>query len=334
MRRTLLALLVAVVAWYGGWRGSAAFADPAPDPPCSVTIVAAPERVRAEVEAWVAAERRCSRTLELRIEATEAGLRVFARDDRGHVRERVVPDDQSVGALIVSWIADDAPAAPAPDPAPAAVAAPAPPAPPALAASPAPPPLPPPTPTPVVAQPRPPGRLAAPQPVGVATTLLARDPRQEWLTLAGVLSVSEDHRKFGVRGDLDVTSRSWWSLGAFAAQLENSQSSMSISMTSAGGFVAAESAKGAWQLRAQAGLGGTLVWLRNYCNCDQMGVGPRIHEFMLRPISELSVLVGHSLGARWSLAAGAVITAALIDYGLATQDRVSVTMFAGFRSRF
>jgi|GEM_PF-4549241 len=329
-----LTLLVTFVVWCGGWHGSAAFADPAPDASdapdasCSVTITAAPDPVRSEIATWVAAERRCSHTLTLRIEASKAGLRVFARDERGLVRERVVPDDQSIGALIVSWIASEAPAEPAP-----VIAAPAALAPSPLIATPEPPPppLPPPTPTPTVVEARP--VSAVPARDGVAASVALGDSRQEWLTLAGALSVSED-RKYGLRGELDLTSRGWWSLGVFASQIESSQAQMAISMTSVGGFFAAESTKGDWQLRAQVGLGGTLVWLRNYCDCDQMGVGARLHQFTPRPISELSVLVGHALGARWSLAGGALLTAALIDYGLMTQDRVSVMVFAGFRNRF
>jgi hypothetical protein len=104
------------------------FAEPAPAPArerCSVTIVRAPERVRREVERWVSAEPRCSRSLELRVVPTEGGLYLLARDDRGLIRERLVPDAQSVGVLVASWVADDAPfqpgprrAGPAPEPTP------------------------------------------------------------------------------------------------------------------------------------------------------------------------------------------------------------------------
>jgi hypothetical protein len=97
------------------------FADPGPPPRdrCSVTIVRAPERVRREVEKWVSAEPRCTRSLELRVVPTEGGLYLIARDDRGLIRERIVPDAQSVGVLVASWVADDAPFQPAtPRPAP------------------------------------------------------------------------------------------------------------------------------------------------------------------------------------------------------------------------
>jgi len=322
--------LILAVAILVSQASSSAFAEPAGDAPCTVTIVAAPEPVRAVVEAWVAAERRCSRTLQLRIEVDGAALHVYARDDRGNVRERVVPDAPSVGALVASWIADDAPALAEP-----ALAEPAaPPAP--LPAEPAP--VAPPPPAPEVALPplRPAPSEAAHRFGDLGsrglTATLTPPARPAWLSLVAALSVSET-RKFGLRADLDLVNRRRWSAGAFAAQLENGQRSLGIAVSRAGGFVAVETAAGDWQLRTQAGLGGTLFWVRNYCNCEQMGVPARVHRLTLRPISELAVLIGHRLGARWSFAGGAMITATLIDEGLEMQDRVSVMMFAGFRNR-
>jgi hypothetical protein len=324
--RSFMRLSVVLVA-ISVWHGSSAFAEPTPAPasdqPCVVTIVAAPDRVRAEIESWVAGERRCRHTLELRIEATETGLQVFARDERGHVRERVVPDDQSIGALVVSWIADDAPAEAAPE----VVVRPAPEPVPSVEA-----PLPPPTPIPERALVRPVARLLAPDTARLAAVLSPPEPRQRWLTLVGALSVSEE-RKFGVRADMDVATGRRWTAGLFAAQFENSQASMGISITSAGGYVAAEAVRGDWQVRAHAGLGGTMFWVRNYCDCEQMGVAARTSRLTLRPISEVELLVGHALGTHWSFAGGALVTAALIDYGIEKQDRVSVMMFAGFRNK-
>jgi len=95
--------------------GSPANAQPGHDreavPACAVELVRVPDDVRGAVEAWIRAEPRCSHALEVRIIPTEGGLYVLARDATGRFHERVVPDATSAGALIVSWAADDGPAA-------------------------------------------------------------------------------------------------------------------------------------------------------------------------------------------------------------------------------
>ena len=80
---------------------------PALAQPCDLVIARAPDAVRTEIERWVAAEPRCGRGLEVRVIETPEGLYLFARDDRGFTRERVVPDATTAGALVASWIADD-----------------------------------------------------------------------------------------------------------------------------------------------------------------------------------------------------------------------------------
>jgi hypothetical protein len=75
--------------------------------PCSVTVVRAPDDVREVVDHWVSAEPRCATTLEVRIVPSGEGLFVIARDDRGRVHDRMVPDAQTAGVLIASWAADD-----------------------------------------------------------------------------------------------------------------------------------------------------------------------------------------------------------------------------------
>src|SRR5213075_54522 len=62
----------------------------------------------AEIESWVRAEPRCERELVVRVMPTDDGmLYLTATDQRGHVRERVIPDAQSAAVLVVSWMADD-----------------------------------------------------------------------------------------------------------------------------------------------------------------------------------------------------------------------------------
>jgi hypothetical protein len=75
--------------------------------PCDVRIVRAPDGVGARIEAAVAAEPACSRALELRVIEVRDGLYLFARDDRGRVHERLVPDAESAGVLVASWAADN-----------------------------------------------------------------------------------------------------------------------------------------------------------------------------------------------------------------------------------
>src|SRR4029079_15632515 len=94
-----------------------------PSKACSVNIARAPDDVRQVVETWVRSEAQCSVALEVRIVPTEGGLYLLAQDEHGRVRERIVPDAQTAGVLVASWIADDNAPAPAP------VSAPAPPAP-------------------------------------------------------------------------------------------------------------------------------------------------------------------------------------------------------------
>lgn len=89
---------------------STALAQPVTSPshaPCAVTIAVAPDDARREIEAWVRAEPRCERQLEVRVVPTEDGLYLSARDAEGRVRERIVPDAQAAAVLVVSWMADD-----------------------------------------------------------------------------------------------------------------------------------------------------------------------------------------------------------------------------------
>jgi len=100
----------------------AAIAQPVTRPSrCEVTIVDAPgahapEVVREVIEEWVRAEPRCTTTLEVRVVPTDGGLYLLARDGSGRLQERLVPDAQSAGALVASWVADDSIEPPAPPP--------------------------------------------------------------------------------------------------------------------------------------------------------------------------------------------------------------------------
>lgn len=94
--------------------------------PCEVTFVRAPSEARHVIESWLAAEPRCTSSIQLRVIETESGsLYLIAQRPDGRIHEREVPDAQSAGVLVASWVADDwtsapdaQPSTPAPAPAP------------------------------------------------------------------------------------------------------------------------------------------------------------------------------------------------------------------------
>jgi len=108
----------------GGLLGSVpAFAQPVTPPlgasesaPCEVrlTLTRVPPEVRNVVDSWVHNGSACTTPLDVSIEAVDDGYVVNARDARGGLRVRLVPDAQTIGVLIASWSADDrvAPAGP------------------------------------------------------------------------------------------------------------------------------------------------------------------------------------------------------------------------------
>lgn len=75
---------------------------------CEVTFVRAPDDVRLVIEKWLAAEPRCTGAIELRVVATDTGgYYLVAQRPDGRIHEREVPDANSAGVLVASWVADD-----------------------------------------------------------------------------------------------------------------------------------------------------------------------------------------------------------------------------------
>ncbi|MBA3457230.1 MAG: hypothetical protein H0T42_29380, partial [Deltaproteobacteria bacterium] len=74
---------------------------------CEVRFVRAPDDVRHVIERWLAAEPRCTGSMDLRVVPTDDGYYLLARRPDGRIHERVVPDAQSAGVLVASWVADD-----------------------------------------------------------------------------------------------------------------------------------------------------------------------------------------------------------------------------------
>ena len=87
-------------------------ATPVAAEPCAVTIVRAPDDVRSVVEDMLEDDAPCLVPLEVRIVPSDGGFYVLARDDRGRVHERVVPNATAVAVLVASWAADDGMIAP------------------------------------------------------------------------------------------------------------------------------------------------------------------------------------------------------------------------------
>ena len=289
MRAALVAILLCASSTWAG-------AQPITQPPtCEVTIARAPDDVRKVIEAWVRAEPRCTTSLDVRVIPTEGGLYLFARDANGRVHERVVPDAQSAGVLVASWIADDSVAW-----APRGNAAPTPmPSPPEAGPAPQ-------DAAPAAPEARPPGAAMPIAPPARATRAASR-----WLTLGATAGMS-DGGGAGIRGDVDVIRRRGWTLGL---GLSGSNSSLEIVGSSSFGYletvdiraVASLSRsydRGPWQLRFQGGAG----VVRTTADGTDFSNGRRLYATGVFPTAELSVMVGRRLFDHWAVAAGPVVT--------------------------
>jgi hypothetical protein len=269
---------------------SPAAAQPVTSPAaCEVTIARAPDDVRAVVESWVRSEAACSISLELRIVPTDGGLYLLAEDAQGRVRERIVPDAQTAGVLVASWIADDR----GPAPAPAAE----------------------PRPAPVPAAPL--AESEALSPPGLAPIMIARTaarptPQGRWLSVGGLVPMRSDGG-LGVRGELDVYRRGRWVIGAAASIADNEMMLQSSSGygnlvatdIKAIGFVARVSSFGRWHVRPAVGAG--VIYSEGLAQ-DASMFYPLDGTF---PTLEASLVVSRELGAHWAAYAGPLAT--LID---------------------
>ncbi len=271
----------------------AAFAQPVTHPAhCEVTITRAPDDVRRVIESWVSAEPRCTATLEVRVVATDGGLYLLVRDATGRIRERVVPDAQSAGVLVASWVADDSSAT--------------------LEAPPA---------SVDVVPPRqehglavlPPGETAAISPevrpvlATVGTRASIRHGR--WLTLGAMTQVGGSGGG-GVRGELDLWSRGKWSLGAGLAV---SGADLVLYGTRSEGYLGTRDVRVVatvarttewkrWQLRLAAGAGVVRTSGEGFVDDDSIAATG------VFPAAEASALVTRTLGQGWGVAAGPVVT--------------------------
>jgi hypothetical protein len=294
--------------------------------PCQVTFARAPDEVRKVIEQWVRAEPRCMTTLELRVIPTDGGLYLMARDATGRTHERLVPDAQSAGVLVASWIADDSarPAGPPTDPNAAGPAG----GPPVDAAA-----------NPADAAPSnapgatPPSSTAAPAtapatvnasppalgaPTAVTEAAPARPTVGRWLSL-GIMG---GERGGGVRGEFDVLTRGKWTLAAAAAI-----STWDVDLYSFTGDGLVE----ATDVRALATIARTIP--RNRWSLRFAGGLGLVHtsvtgQFAGRPLdasgvfgtAEASAMIARRLGERWALTGGAVLTWYAQQYTVMSTD--------------
>ncbi len=278
---------------------------------CAVTIVRAPEDVKRVVESWVQAEPKCSVKLEIRIVPTDGGLYLIARDDYGRIRERVVPDAQSAGVIVASWVAADSnaqtpydirqptpapePMVGAPEPASAAAAAP-------VAAGPS------------VESVQAPGDAPVTMPI-VPTAPQAQD-KPRWFSLGGLVAMSGTGGG-GARGEWDIKQKSWATFG-IAASLSASGISyyggfggygeMYMADTKALGYLALDGDWGKWHLRTSVGLG--LV----YTTAEVYDTGDTASGVF--PAGELTLSLTRELTRNWALGAGPIVSVFAQQYNV------------------
>jgi hypothetical protein len=269
-----------------------------PEPPrvesCSVTFVRAPDDVRYVIEQWLRAEPKCSGAIELRVVPTDGGYYLMAQRPDGRLHERLVPDAQSAGVLVASWVADDWTGVPPPAP----VLAPTPP-------------------LTVIVDPL---RVGPPGTAGVLATSPA--PRRaraagKWLSLG--LMIDADKDSGGYRADVEVFSFAGFELGgmlAFGEYLgsltaDNGWSNGSLTLDEVTVAVSASRTwtHGRWELRASGGLG--LTWT-NGTAYGAMSSSPtgwqEYHVEGMIPYAEISALVTRRFFRSWGVALGPLVT--------------------------
>jgi hypothetical protein len=285
--RTILGALLAMTA--------AAAAQPI-EHTCEVRFVRAPDDVRHVIETWLAAEPRCTSKIDLRVIPTEQGFYLIAQRPDGRIHERFVPDAQSAGVLVASWVADDwvAPQSnvwSSPRPAGAPIA-------------------------PVLAPPQ--NTRSAESSVSAISTPRSRDTNAaRWLSLGTTFSV-DGPENVGLRGELDVLSRGNFTLGAALAFTRSMQG-----IANADGYgemVAADYAAtlyGAytlrsdrWELRTALGLGGVYSNIQGIIEPSPGTPWPSmpyIEGSGTGVMGTASMILTARMGDRWGIHAGLIV---------------------------
>jgi hypothetical protein len=289
---------------------------------CQVSIVRAPDEVRSVIEAWVSSEPQCSVALEVRIVPTEGGLYLLAQDEQGRVRERIVPDAQTAGVLVASWIADDNAPPPPMQPPPPAIESPAP----VLAGE----------------------SLTPPGLAPISVTATAPPPLRrtsKWLTVGGLMPFSESSGA-GLRIEADILRKGKWMFGAALSgangegPLRSSSGYGNISTEDYKfiAYVARPSQYGKWQLRPAVGLG--MIYTTGLAYDGSSMFYPLEGTFAT---AEASFMVSRELGTRWAAYTGPLATVISqrfesysneAPYSMSiSRGSVDLAMFAGVRRR-
>jgi len=253
-------------------------------PACNVAIARAPDDVRAAIEEWVAREPGCDVTVDVRAVPTEGGYYLIARDEDGRVHERIVPDADSAGVLVASWVANWEPIPP-PEPAPEAAPAPGPVE--EVASEPA----------------------VAPSPP---------HHRAHWVSLDAFAGAGDGGDLHGFRGEIDLLVGQHWRLGV-AGMIGQGQIGMNATGLNGAfegpmatddhqvlAYVTREVRLGAWRMRPAFGLG--QMFTTAHIN-DQ---GAPLY-FMTQDVAisstfaELSLRVARDLGQEWGLEGGVIV---------------------------
>jgi hypothetical protein len=300
-----------------------ASAQPITEPrACQVTIARAPEDVRQIVEAWVRSEAQCSVALEVRIVPTEGGLYLLAQDQDGRIRERIVPDPQTAGVLVASWIADDN----------------APVAPPVLA------PVTAPTERPAPIDPT--ESLSPPGLAPVAISGAAPARRSKWLT-AGALFPMSESASLGLRVEADLMRRGRWTFGA-AGSLATSETgviaypsngNLSMNDSKLVAYVARAWWSGKWRLRPAMGAG----VVHSTGDLAMYGSGQYFTLSGTFVTAEGSVALSRDIGKRWAAYVAPVATVVSQRYEVMTPTELypvdlqrgglDLSLFSGVRYR-
>jgi hypothetical protein len=263
---------------------------------CRITIVLAPDDVRATIEEWLRGEPECGMPLEVRVVPTDGGLYLQARDDRGAIRERVVPDGHSAAVLVASWMAEPPPQRTTVD-------------------------------VHVDISTSAPSVRVTPS----ATETMPPAPPTAWrrLVLGGVVGSINDQNVSGVRAELDLVRFGKWSFGATAAALHSTTpidvfqegaryppyiTTASVDLLELRGlvYVARIFGSGPWHARAAGALGFASRGATSlpqapqsveYADTNQMD---QLQQHTTAT-AELSFLLSRDIGDCWGLEAGAVV---------------------------
>jgi hypothetical protein len=239
-----------------------------------------------------------------------------------------VPDAQSAGVLVASWVAADSNAAPvvAPAPMPPSAVGPGMPGGPGAMVAPAP--MVAPQPMPPVAPPQAIGPVEAAQPPSEAPVVApAVVERSRWLGI-GAMAAMSDRGGGGIRGEWDIKNRGWATFGISGSVSESgidyydynyNYGWLTMVDTKVIGYLALSSDWSKWHLRGSIGLGAV------YTRATSDNGYSYQQASGLFPAGELSLSIGRDITRSWGLSAGPVISLYAQEYNVESMDAYNST---------